>query len=112
MDVFVLPTLYPYESLPNVITEALYCNLPIVATNVGEIERMITDESTGKKSGFVIDFDGKDLNEAQLYEKLKWLYENPSVRDEMKTTAGVVFLKFSMESCVFAYRQAYRKLLF
>lgn len=111
MDVFVLPTLYPFESLPSVITEALYCGLPIVATNVGEIERMITDEGTGKKAGFIIDFDGQNLNKDQLYEMMKYLYDNPEVIQEIKKNTKGAFFKFNMDKCVSDYRIEYQKQL-
>jgi glycosyltransferase involved in cell wall biosynthesis len=111
MDVFVLPTYYDGESLPTAVMEALYCGLPVVATNMGEIERMITDNTTGKKAGFVIDFDGKNLNQDQLYERMKYLYDNPEVIQEMKKNAKVAFSKFNMEECVSAYLNEYQKLL-
>jgi glycosyltransferase involved in cell wall biosynthesis len=111
MDVFVLPTYYSGESLPTAVMEALYCGLPVIATNVGDVERMITNESIGKKAGFVIDFDGMNLNKDQLYEKMKYLYDNPEVIQEMRKNAKNAFLKFDMEQCVSAYRNEYQKLL-
>ncbi len=111
MDVFVLPTLYPFESLPTVIIEALFCELPVVATNVGEIERMITDETTGERAGYVIDFDGQHLNEKQLYEKLNYMYSNPAKREEFKIVAKAAFSKFDMKKCVGSYRNLYQQLL-
>lgn len=110
MDVFVLPTLYPYESLPTVITEALCCGLPVIATNVGEIETMITDEHTGQKAGFIIDFDGISLNESQLVEKLLFLYQHPTIRKQMQETAVKAFQKFDMNKCANAYLEVYAKL--
>lgn len=110
MDVFVLPTYYAGESLPNVVMEALYGGLPVIATNVGEIDKMITDESTGKKAGFVIDPGENNLTADQLYERMKYLYDNPEITREMKKTAKKAFLKFNMEECVSAYHKAYQKL--
>lgn len=108
MDVFVLPTYYAGESLPTAVTEALYCGLPVIATNMGEIERMITDDSTGKKAGFVIDFDGKNLNKDQLYERMKSLYDSHEVIQEMKKNAKGAFSKFNMEECIEYYKQVYK----
>ncbi|MBK7560806.1 MAG: glycosyltransferase family 4 protein [Chitinophagaceae bacterium] len=112
MHVFVLPTLFPFESLPTVVIEALYCGLPVIATKLGDIENMITDENTDKKAGFVIDFDGKNLDKIQLYERLKYLYDNPEVIYEMKNTAKAAFQKFQMGKSMKSYRQEYKKLLY
>ncbi|MBL0273032.1 MAG: glycosyltransferase family 4 protein [Chitinophagaceae bacterium] len=111
MNVFVLPTLFPFESLPTVVIEALYCGLPVIATKLGDIENMITDENTDNKAGFVIDFDGKNLDEKQLYERLKYLYDNPEAIEEMKKTAKSAFRKFEMGQCMKSYRQEYKKIL-
>ncbi len=109
MDVFVLPTLYPFESLPNVITEALYCGLPIVATNVGEIERMITDDETGKKGGFVIDVSDKIIAVEELNKKLFFLYNHSEELAILAETAKRCSNKFDMSLCVNSYLQVYRK---
>ncbi|HEX2994289.1 MAG TPA: glycosyltransferase family 4 protein, partial [Anaerolineales bacterium] len=44
-DVFVLPTLT--EALPTVLAEAMAARLPIVASRVGGIPEMVTDEQNG-----------------------------------------------------------------
>ena len=44
-DVLCLPSLR--EGYPNVLLEALACGLPIVATNVGGVPEIVTDESLG-----------------------------------------------------------------
>jgi glycosyltransferase involved in cell wall biosynthesis len=109
MDVFVLPTLYPFESLPNVITEALYCGLPIVATNVGEIERMITDDESGKKAGFVVDISDKGIAVEELYNQLFFLYNHPEELAILAEIAKRCSNKFDMSLCVNSYIKVYRK---
>ncbi|HEU0065095.1 MAG TPA: glycosyltransferase family 4 protein, partial [Flavisolibacter sp.] len=82
LSVFVLPTIFPFESLPTVIIEALYCNVPIIASNIGEIEMMITDPSSGKKAGLLLELKNGIIETSQLVDQLMYLYNNPSVMME------------------------------
>lgn len=111
MDVFVLPTFYPFESLPNVISEALQCGLPVVATDVGEIRQMITDAETGNEAGFVIKTKDQQPDAEELYDRLKYLYDHPDERMKMAVIAKAASKKFDMEKCIAAYQQLYRELL-
>lgn len=45
MDVFVLTSLA--ESLPNAVLEAMACERPVVATNVGGVPELVTEGETG-----------------------------------------------------------------
>lgn len=111
MDVFVLPTLYPFESLPNVVSEALQCGLPVVATDVGEIRLMITDAETGNEAGFVIRTKDQQPDAEELYSRLKYLYDHPIVRKKMSVTAIAASKKFDMKKCIASYQRLYQELL-
>lgn len=54
-DVVLLTSLW--EGSPNVIKEAMACNRPIVATNVGDITKVIS----GTKGCYVVSFDKKEI---------------------------------------------------
>jgi glycosyltransferase involved in cell wall biosynthesis len=109
--VFVLPTLYPFESLPTVIIEALYCGAPVIATNVGEIEAMITDEATGEKAGMLLHMQDGKISEEQLYQFLARCYDDRQMLEQMGNLAKKMFQKFDMQKCADAYLEIYRRVL-
>lgn len=110
-DVLLLPTLFPYESLPNVIIESLSVGVPVIATRVGDIEKMITDNYSDGKAGSLLEMvDGK-IDVKHISEKIMELYYERDKLENMKKVARIVSLKFSMENCVNSYLQAYKNLL-
>lgn len=73
MDIF-LYTPRAGDSCPNVILEAMYAGLPVIATNIGGISELIID----KKGGFVVDNNIKDI-----CSKLSFLIKNPEIMRKM-----------------------------
>jgi glycosyltransferase involved in cell wall biosynthesis len=61
-DVFVLPSLY--ENTPMSVLEAIACETPVVANNVGDVERMIYDKS------FLIN----KVTSFKIFERLELLF--------------------------------------
>ncbi|GGK57816.1 glycosyltransferase family 4 protein [Rufibacter glacialis] len=110
LDVFVLPSLFPYESLPTVIIEALYCGKPVIATRVGEIPSMVFDPSSKEDAGFLLDFDGSSLSVDQLYDYLMAYYSNRNLLLAHSALAKKAFQKFDMNNCVNNYVQIYSNL--
>jgi glycosyltransferase involved in cell wall biosynthesis len=107
-DVFVLPSLFPYESLPTVIIEALFCGKPIVATRVGEIPEMIIDPVTGASAGFLLDFDGHRIQVNQLYGYLMAYYNDRSLVSGHGALSVRAFDKFNMNTCFRNYSRVYQ----
>jgi Glycosyltransferase len=111
LDLFVLPTLFPYESLPTVIIESLYFGVPVIATDVGEIANMLIDEESGKKAGYLLDKVDDKVSMHQLKDQILYLYNNPSVLSELKITARKAFAKFTMDRCVNSYISLYKRVI-
>ena len=79
LDVFVLPSIYG-EGTPNVILEALYFDLPCIATDVGDISHLLDSNrgiiiNPGDKNSLLeafremINFLKKDRNKEKNYRK-------------------------------------------
>ena len=76
-DIFALPT--AGDCLPMVLSEAGAAGLPLIATNVGAIAEIVQPEF----SGFLIDVNDR----GSLVEKLRYLLDNPSLRQTMGQNA-------------------------
>lgn len=72
-DMLVLPSLS--EGRPNVVLEALSCEVPVVATDVGGIPELMIEGETG----YLV----PSKNPLQLSEKINKLLENESRREKM-----------------------------
>lgn len=64
-----------HENLPCVLVEAFCCGLPVIATKVGGVPDIVTDEN-----GFLVESD----NESQLLDALAGMMENYSLFDRKK----------------------------
>ena len=97
-DIFVLPSIK--EGLPYAILEAMAAGLPIVATNVGGISEMITDN----ESGLLV----PPKNPEALAEALKKLIDAPELRARLgQNAAATAAAKFSLKEMLKKTRQIY-----
>lgn len=111
MDCLVLPSVYTGESLPNAIAEALYCGLPVIASNLGEIANMLTDPESGQQAGLLLQVKDSRIDRNELMNHLLLLKDNPDYRMQLGATAKRAFFRFNMDICVTAYREVYRRIL-
>ncbi|MBW4643621.1 MAG: glycosyltransferase family 4 protein [Goleter apudmare HA4340-LM2] len=72
-DMFVMPTYS--EGLPQVFMEAMAAGLPIISTNLPQMQEVVSDSITG----FLVPPGNRD----QLANKLKTLINHPTLRTEM-----------------------------
>jgi glycosyltransferase involved in cell wall biosynthesis len=106
-DVFVFPSRYVSESLPTVVTEAIFCGVPVIATPLGEIPVMI-EAAGGELCGQLLE-DGTDAEvEDRLVEAMRRYLEDPDLLDRHRRLTASAFQKFDMAECTERYRALYR----
>jgi len=76
-SVFVLPTIE--DGFAKVITEAMACGVPVIATTNCGAEDVLTDGV----EGFIVPIRDSEA----IRQKILYLYENPTVRDAMADAA-------------------------
>ena len=104
-DVFVHPSIYKAESLPTVIVEALFCGVPVIATDVGEVATMLASPS-GKLAGTLVTADEDTLTD-QLAAAMRAYLDDPAIRRRHAALAPAAFAKFDMGVCAAAYARLY-----
>jgi glycosyltransferase involved in cell wall biosynthesis len=97
-DVFVLPSLS--EGFPNVILEAMACGLPIVASRVGGIPDIITNEI----NGFLV--ENKDSDE--MADKIILLLGDDSLRRKICDINKNLVKKYSWHNVIVEVEKIYQ----
>lgn len=99
-DMLVLPSLN--EGRPNVVLEAMACELPVVATRVGGIPELVEDGETG----FLI----PPKTVAPLSARINELLDNPSLRRQMAQAGRqkIFTMQLSWEQCAAQMQHIYQ----
>lgn len=102
LDILVIPSVQ--EAFPRVALEAMAMRVPVIATNVGGLPEAILDGKTG------IIIPPKDIE--ALCNALKYLIENPKLREEMgRNGRRRVEKNFTIEENVVKTEQVYLQIL-
>jgi glycosyltransferase involved in cell wall biosynthesis len=109
-DVFVFPSTYPAESLPTVIIEALYCGIPAIATDIGEVAAMLETPS-GERAGVVVPITSRAPIVDALAAAMQRYLDDPAQLAADRVRASAAFAKFDMAQCGRAYEAVYRSLV-
>lgn len=101
MDAFCLSSIF--EGLPNVIVEAMACELPVIASNIGGIPEAITH----LENGYLVPAGHPDL----LADAMIEIIENKNLRNKLKKNAVLTIQKhFSQEHQVKQFISLYHSL--
>jgi len=101
-DVFVIPSLA--DNLPNTILEAMACELPVVAFDVGGIPDMVRSGQTGLLA--------EPRNSIDLAHHLRWIVEHPEhAREFGRNGRRVVEKEYDVRLMARRYSELYSDLL-
>ena len=100
VDVVIIPSLC-YESYSMILHEALACNVPVVATELGGLAEKIQDGVNG--------FLFKMGDSKQLQTLLKKIVDEPALLNSLKRNIGNMMIQ-GVEQETYTYVRAYRSL--
>jgi glycosyltransferase involved in cell wall biosynthesis len=107
----LLPTYYKGESLPNTVIEYLDCNIPVIASDIGEIRNMI-GVNTEHPSGITVkNTELGPVNVRELYNAMDKMVSDRDSYQAFKNNAAFNFSKFGMDNCVNSYLHFFNELL-
>lgn len=106
MNVGLLPSYYSSESLPTSVIEYLYCGIPVVASDAGEIRNMIS--TPGGLAGQTLKINQNDSDAERLSLLMKNYLTDPELYLAHQQRANKAFEKFDMQQCVKTYEQVYQ----
>lgn len=107
-NVGLLPTYYVGESLPTVIVEYLICGKPVIASDIGEIPKMICAPS-GEFAGVLVPHFDRERLVDELAEAMLLLADDPALRRRKGALAIEAAQKFDMATCVAQYTKLYQR---
>ena len=110
IDLFVFPTQYPAESLPNVVIESLACQVPVLATDIGEIETMLSSDEGMAGHCLPHTLDSNALIEALVVQLRNWLV-NPSQYMNVKRCCKPAFTKFDLALSASNYERIFNEVI-
>lgn len=98
----LLPTYYYAESLPNSVIEYLSCGKPVVASNIGAIEDMLSYNN--EIAGVLISNQrGNPVKVDELKTSIEKFATNPQLYNLYSTLAFGASEKFNMSACLSDY---------
>ncbi|TWV13327.1 glycosyltransferase [Bacteroidaceae bacterium HV4-6-C5C] len=109
-DIGLLPSRFKGESFPLVIIECLMSGTPVVASDVGEVRNMLTDEE-GLMAGVLFNLNNWTIPIAELAKIILALSKDNDAYGELKTRVEKVAAKFDIGRTAKRYIDVYNKAL-
>ena len=107
-NVGLLPSYFPGESLPSAVMEYLACGKPVIATDIGEIKKMLkTPDDFSAGTLIDLDINGKP-NIHKLADEMLTYINNPAYLLEKTSLAQSAYYKFDIKRCADAYESFFK----
>lgn len=106
MDIGLLPTTYPSESLPTVVIEYLCCGKPVVASNAGEINNMITCGDA--EAGLIVPIKDNAVSVDAIASAMHTYLVDGELLKEHTANTVICYEQFDMRKCIDAYLNEYQ----
>ena len=107
-DVGLLPSYF--ESLPYTIMEYLYCGIPTIATNVGEVKAMLEINQGALKAGIIVDYFQDSLRlEKDLIDAMQTYILNKDLYKEHQGNTTILYEQFNPQKWGENYLDFYHK---
>lgn len=108
-DAGLLLSYFKGESVPNVVIEYLYNNIPVLATAMGEIPQMITTENGN--AGEIVPFKNGKADTQFVYDRINYWLKNPAYYQKMKSQSTMAFEKFKIAKIADQYIELFQSLI-
>ncbi len=106
-DAGLLPSEFAGESFPLVIIDCLYCERPVIATDIGEVRNQLMTPD-GKHAGIVLSLHDGHLAVEELTNAVCSLAEDPRMYEKVKCRCKAAANKFLIHRIAEAYGKIYK----
>jgi glycosyltransferase involved in cell wall biosynthesis len=103
----LLPSTYASESLPTAVIEYLYCGIPVIASDAGEIRNMLT--YNGNEAGIVIPIINDKIAVTDVTTAMEKYIDDKSLYDLHRSNTALCSKNFDMDKCISGYLNVYNE---
>ncbi|ELR71256.1 Glycosyltransferase [Fulvivirga imtechensis AK7] len=108
-DIGLLPSTFWAESLPNSVVEYLSCGKAVIATDIGEVKRMLNYE--GFSAGQLLLIKQNSIEASDLKEKMDIYLQDRDLLAQHQRAALNVVKQFDMKICLDKYLKFYGRVV-
>ena len=109
-DIGLLPSRFKGESFPLVIIDALFCDIPVIASNIGETKNMLTTEQ-GEIAGSIFDLQNGEIPIKKLAKIISGYASNMKQYMQKKENVYKIKNKYDIKEVAKNYMSHYTDII-